>query len=236
MPDKCKILVVDDDLAALELISQALESLDTMPKCMQSSRAAAELIEAERFDAVFLDWMMPEMDGLEVARHIRQSESNRTVTIVMLTANTEPEAMQRAFEAGVTFFLTKPLSPAKVRRLLNVSRGTILAERRRHRRVSVSLDVLCAWDGERIRGKTVDLSGSGLHLLVEKIPPPGVSITLALSLPAAAPHLELVGNVVHAVRGTSVGVRFTKSRPADRARLAEFVEKMAETLPPEKVF
>ncbi|MFQ5791780.1 MAG: response regulator, partial [Acidobacteriota bacterium] len=64
LPRKPKILVVDDDLAALELIARTLESLGTTPTCVQSSPAAAELIGKEKFDGVFLDWLMPEMDGL----------------------------------------------------------------------------------------------------------------------------------------------------------------------------
>ena len=118
MSGKRKILIVDDDLAALELIASTLELLDAMPKCVQSSRQAVELINKEKFDQIFLDWMMSEMDGLEVARRIRQSERNSTVPIVMLTGKTEPESMQHAFQAGVNFFLAKPVTVGKVARLL----------------------------------------------------------------------------------------------------------------------
>ncbi len=61
MIGKPKILVVDDDLAALELIAGTLQSLAVRPCCVQSSRAAAELISKAKFDGIFLDWLMPEM-------------------------------------------------------------------------------------------------------------------------------------------------------------------------------
>lgn len=236
MTSKAKILVVDDDLAALELIAETLESLDAIPTCVQSSRAAAELIDGEKVDAVFLDWMMPEMDGLEVAQHIRQSHRNAAVPIVMLTANTEPDAMQRAFQAGVSFFLTKPLTAAKVRKLLDMSRGMILSERRSSRRVSVALDVLCAWGGEKVWGKTLNLSRRGILLQTTKTPPVGTPITLALDLPGVAQRVKLVGWIVHGVGEAGVGVRFTKARWADRGLLAEFIDKTTEELSPERVF
>ncbi|MFQ5791782.1 MAG: response regulator, partial [Acidobacteriota bacterium] len=232
---KPTILIVDDDLADLELIASILEPLHTMPKCVQSSRTAAELISTEKYDSIFLDWLMPEMNGIELARHIRESKRNSTVPIVMLTVKTEPEAMQHAFQAGVNFFLTKPLTAAKAKRLLNVSRGMILAERRREKRVSVSLDVLCSWNGERVRGKALNLSNGGVFLRPEKAPPQGVAITVALQLPGRAQRIELVGTVARVVERTGVGVKFTKCPPADRKLLAEFIDNMVETLPPERV-
>ena len=74
MPANPRILVVDDELAALELIGQTLTALGTEPKCIHSSRLAAELIQKEKFDGVFLDWMMPERTAwnwpaLSVARN-----------------------------------------------------------------------------------------------------------------------------------------------------------------------
>lgn len=236
MSEKLKILVVDDELAALELVAAALELLGAKPKCVQSSRTAAGLVSQQKFDLVFLDWKMPEMDGLEVARHIRQSKPNRTVPIVMLTARTEADAMPLAFQAGVNFFLTKPVTATKVKRLLDATRGMVLAERRRYRRVAVSLDVLCAWDGERVRGTTANLSPGGILLCVEKTPPPGVDITLALDLPGAERRLELVGKVARVVKGVGAGVQFTQYRSGDRRRLADFVARMAEAMKPETVF
>ena len=236
MIPKAKILVVDDDLAALELIARTLELLGTSPKCVQASSTAVELINKEKFDGIFLDWMMPELDGLELARRIRQSKPNPTVPIIMLTAKTEPESMRLAFQAGVNCFLTKPLTADKVQRLLNASRGMILAERRRYRRVVVSLEIRCAWNEERVKASTLNLSSSGILLRAAKLPPKGVDVRLSLKLPERTTPMELVGNVVRVVQGTDVAIQFKKYGPGDRELLAEFVEKTARTLPQEKVF
>lgn len=228
MPDKPTILVVDDDLVALELIGHTLESLGVRPKCVQSSPAAAELINKEKYHGVFLDWMMPEVDGLDLARRIRSSKSNKSVPIVMLTGRTEPEAMEEAFHAGVNFFLTKPVTPEKVKKLLDASRGMILAERRRYQRAVVCLGVLCTWDGQRVRGRTLNLSSSGVLLQAENLPPVGAVLGLALELPGGAERIELVGMIARTVPGAGVGIRFTEYRPGDRKRLADFVEKLAQ--------
>lgn len=236
MADKPTILVVDDDLAALELVSHTLAALGTEPKCLQSSRPAAELIQKEKFDGVFLDWLMPEMDGLELARRIRSSKSNKRVPIVMLTANTEPEAMERAFQAGVNFFLTKPATADKVKKLLESSRGMILAERRRYQRAAVGLAVLCTWKGERIAGTAVNLSSSGVLLRVQKVAPEGASVTVGLTLPERAKGLELGGIVARIVEGIGMAVKFTGHHAAERQLLADFVARTAEAQPAEKVF
>ncbi len=81
MVPKPRMLIVDDDAAALELVSHIIESFQIELECLQSSVAAADLINKKKFDAVFLDWMMPEMDGLEVARRIRKSKSNHSVPL-----------------------------------------------------------------------------------------------------------------------------------------------------------
>ncbi len=97
--------------------------------------------------------MIAEMDRLKVARRIRQLKPNRTLPIVVLTATVESKAMQHAFQAGITFFLTKPVTVEKVKKLRNASSGIILAECRRSQSVSVSFDVHWAWKGEEPTGE-----------------------------------------------------------------------------------
>ena len=82
----------------------------------------------------------------------------------------------------------------------------------------------------------MNLSASGISFRVVPTPPEGADISLALELPGRTKRVELVGRVVRVVKDTGVGVAFTTNRRADRKLLAEFVEKIAETPPPELVF
>ena len=67
MAFKPKILVVEDDEQMLRLLGEVLAQMGAEPYCEGSSVHAAELAEHEKFDGVFLDWKMPELDGLELA-------------------------------------------------------------------------------------------------------------------------------------------------------------------------
>src|SRR5207245_5859018 len=66
--------------------------------------------------SVFLDVRMPHPDGIELARHIRSSKLNQTTPIVMITGDEDRNAMMRAFQAGATFFLSKPVDRPRLMR------------------------------------------------------------------------------------------------------------------------
>ena len=126
-----KILVVEDDLLTLELMVEVLSSLEVETRPISDSLEAATLIHQEKFDGIFLDLMMPNVDGFELARRIRQSSQNKRTPIVIITARDDKETMAQAFEAGGTFFLNKPVDKERLTGLLNSTRGTMLEERRR---------------------------------------------------------------------------------------------------------
>ena len=178
---------------------------------------------------------MAEVSGLEMARRIRQSKLNAMVPIVMVTAKRGWGSTQHAFKAGVNFVLTKPLTVEKVQRLLNASRGVILTERHRSRRVAAPLDCLCAWNGEKVQGKTVNLSASGVFFRPERTPPVGADLRLPLELPGLEEKMELGGTVVHVCEGMGVGIKFRGAWARDRKRLADFVAQAAEAQSAERV-
>ena len=78
---------------------------------VQSGRVALEKIKSKEYDIVFMDHMMPEMDGIEVTVAIRQMEesSGRHMPIIALTANAIVEAKSKFLEAGMDDFLSKPI-------------------------------------------------------------------------------------------------------------------------------
>ena len=77
------------------------------------------------FNLLFIDWKMPEMDGIELTRRIREITDRNSVTIVLTTYNWY-EIMEEAFSAGVDGFLSKPMFIGNIREEL----GKILAERK----------------------------------------------------------------------------------------------------------
>jgi len=126
-----KVLIVEDDAASLELVQEVLRSLGAEVYPLGDSLQAAALVESQKFDGVFLDLLMPALDGFELARRIRRSKINGRTPIIVLSGSEDRQTMARAFEAGATFFLAKPLEKRKLVRLYNTALGSMLNESRR---------------------------------------------------------------------------------------------------------
>lgn len=227
-----KILVVEDDKAMLRLLGEVLGQMGAEPHLVGSSVQAAELVEKEKFDGVFLDWRMPEMDGLELARKIRASRLNPGVPMVMLTAVHSPTALKECFAAGVDFFLQKPVSVQQLRRLLNASRGLMLEERRHYQRAPVALEVRCRWDNQQATGRSVNVSATGILLELDAPPAVGTEVTLEVEFPGQAEALELGGRVTRLAAGCGPAIAFHDLPRGVRLLLTSLVEKTLAALPP----
>jgi DNA-binding response OmpR family regulator len=114
-----KILVVDDDLALADVLAFTLRRAGFDVFLAHGGRDALEQNARESPDLIVLDWMLPDMDGLEICTRVR-SDSN--VPIIMLTVRYGDDDVVAALEAGADEYITKPFSPrqvvARVRALL----------------------------------------------------------------------------------------------------------------------
>ena|SRR5438094_195933 len=109
-----KLLIVEDDIASLELMAEVFTSLQAEVRPVGDSREAVALIDDQKFDGIFLDLEMPNLHGFELARRIRSSSWNKTTPIVIVTGRDEGQTMQEAFAMGATFFLLKPVDRQKL--------------------------------------------------------------------------------------------------------------------------
>ncbi len=109
-----RILIVDDDAAALRLLSIGLTSAGFNVHTAVSGQEAIELIAKSRPDAVVLDFELPDMNGAEICGHIRGSEETavKELPVIMLTAHSGEAEEIRCLEAGANDFVTKPVSRA----------------------------------------------------------------------------------------------------------------------------
>jgi DNA-binding response OmpR family regulator/predicted signal transduction protein with EAL and GGDEF domain len=105
-----RILVVDDDFATRLLASEALLAAGFAPLEAEDGREALAQYDRAAPDAVLLDIHMPGLDGYEVCRRIRMRPGGAATSILVMTASDDVDAVQRAFAAGATDFLTKPLN------------------------------------------------------------------------------------------------------------------------------
>lgn len=106
-----KILVVDDEEDILELVRYNLEREGFQVTCAESGEKAMERTRQEAPDLIVLDLMLPGIDGLEVARRLKQDQKTAGLPIVMLTAKGEEADIVAGLELGADDYITKPFSP-----------------------------------------------------------------------------------------------------------------------------
>ena len=108
---KEKILVVDDEEDIIELVRYNLAREGYTVTCAASGEAALKSAASDPVDLIILDLMLPGIDGLEVARRLKQSEGTKETPIVMLTAKGEEADIVTGLELGADDYVTKPFSP-----------------------------------------------------------------------------------------------------------------------------
>jgi len=109
-----KILIVDDEAHIRMLIEQTLEELEDDGVeflTAENGEIALEIIQKENPKLVFLDVMMPKMNGMEVCRRVKKELELKNVFIVLLTAKGQELDRQRGQEVGADVYMTKPFDP-----------------------------------------------------------------------------------------------------------------------------
>ncbi|HXN16944.1 MAG TPA: response regulator [Candidatus Binatus sp.] len=218
-----KILIVDDDPAVCEMIQDVLNSADIETITDTSSQQAVTRLELEKFQAVFLDMNMPSPDGLELTRWIRASGLNRTTPIVMITGEDDRTLLARAFEAGASFFLFKPIDRHRMLRLIRVAEGPMQREARRYQRVKVSCKVSIELNQEQVSGIALDLSLGGMFVQASRTLPAGSIVLVRLELGPGAPPLNLAARVVRSSANNSMGLQLENNGPEQNKKLQEYL-------------
>lgn len=116
-----KILLVDDDIRNVFALSSVLEEYHMEVKFAENGREAIEiLVEQGDFDLVLMDMMMPEMDGYEAMRRIREMPQYQKLPIIALTAKAMKEDRAKCIEAGASDYMKKPISTGQLLSLMRV--------------------------------------------------------------------------------------------------------------------
>ena len=104
------ILIVDDVADNRQILERALKSSGYVTVSAQSGREALSIISRSVPDMVLLDWMMPELSGLETLRAIRELHPSSRLPVIMCTAIGEEMSVVSAISAGANDYMTKPIS------------------------------------------------------------------------------------------------------------------------------
>ena len=111
---KPAILLVEDDPSLIELVRYNLEAADFDVAVEMDGDGGLMAIRERDFDLVILDWMMPNISGIEVVRQIRRMNDKRATPVIMLTARGEETDKIRGLDAGADDYVVKPFSPAEL--------------------------------------------------------------------------------------------------------------------------
>jgi twitching motility two-component system response regulator PilG len=111
---KKTILVVEDEESQLKLESILLTSKGFEVIGAANGSIALDILAKEKVDLVLLDIMLPEIDGFEVCRRIKNNPETRNLPVIMLTAKKSQEDLSRGDEVGADWYVTKPFKSAKV--------------------------------------------------------------------------------------------------------------------------
>lgn len=112
------VLVVEDNADVLELLQTWLEMLGHSVQGASSGRAGLELAISMKPDVAFVDIGLPELDGFEVAKHVRATDGGKDIHLVAVTGYGRPEDRARALDSGFDDYMVKPLDQASLDRVL----------------------------------------------------------------------------------------------------------------------
>jgi CheY-like chemotaxis protein/HPt (histidine-containing phosphotransfer) domain-containing protein len=120
-----RVLIVEDNEINQEVARGIFELFGCKSEVVDSGKKALKIIGEEQFDAVFLDCQMPEMDGFEVIRRLRRLPGPEAkVPVVAVTAHSMPGDKEKCLNAGMDFYLSKPINPDLLARILEKLSGT----------------------------------------------------------------------------------------------------------------
>ncbi len=120
-PDTGRLLIVDDNKVNRLLLARGLEQQGHAIAFAENGRQALELLEAQSFDLVLLDVLMPEMDGYQVLERLSSDTHLRNIPVIMTSSLDEIDSVVKCIEMGAEDYLTKPVNPVLLRARIGAS-------------------------------------------------------------------------------------------------------------------
>jgi DNA-binding response OmpR family regulator len=129
---KYRLIVIDDHHDTLELLKFNLLSEGYEVKAFFNAVDALKYVTAENTDMVITDWMLPEMDGLDLCRNLKHNPSTQDIPVVMLTGKSDEIDVVTALEVGAEEYIPKPIRIkemlTRVKKILRRKAGEIIAQ------------------------------------------------------------------------------------------------------------
>ena len=227
---KDKILIADDMETFLRLEKMLLERSGYDIIMAKSGAEAIKKIQMEKPSLIFLDLLMPDMNGDVVCRFVKSNKALKHIPVIMVTTKGDPDSRERCIQAGSDDFITKPVTQ---RDLFEKIGKFIRVDRRAH--VGARLKVTVTSTGKifTFTDFSYDLSEGGLFVETEAPLAPGTSLDLEFTLQDQKEPITATGKVVRAQtteqtppgRRPGMGIQFLAVKEIDAAKLRQHIEK-----------
>jgi CheY-like chemotaxis protein len=219
-----KLLVVEDNIPCLELMTEVFMSLKAEVRPISDSEKAVAVVNQEKFDGIFLDLEMPNLNGFDLARLIRKSSWNKSTPIIIVTGRDDRQAMQDAFAIGATFFLRKPVDRQKLSVLFRTVSGGMIENRRKYTRTPIQAGVACTVGSRTLRGVSWNLSQGGMQVEVDDLKPKDL-VRLSFQLPISGVIIDAAGIVVWE-KEKRQGIQFTNVSAQSQQSIRQFMAEV----------
>ena len=114
-----RVLLVDDSESVIVFEKMLLRGMGFELVAARNGKLALAEAAKQRPDIVLLDLVMPEMDGIETCRRLKENPETREIPVVVVTTKGEPELVEKAFEAGCNDYITKPVDKLELLTKMN---------------------------------------------------------------------------------------------------------------------
>jgi len=119
-----KVIVIDDEPFILMMIEDKLKKAKIDVVTLKESKNALEIVRKEKPDLIILDWMMPELSGIDLCRQLKSDPELSGIHIFMLTAKGQDADEHMGLQCGVERYITKPFSPKSLLEMVQETIGT----------------------------------------------------------------------------------------------------------------
>jgi two-component system chemotaxis response regulator CheY len=119
MDSNMRVLIVDDFANVRWILRKILKRNGfTNVTEADNGKSALKVLKKEKFDLILCDWTMPVMSGLELLNKVRSDDELKNIPFVMITAEAQKDNIAKAVEAGITNYVMKPFTAAKISEIL----------------------------------------------------------------------------------------------------------------------
>lgn len=219
-------LLLCRDAEAVRVLRPTLEQLSIDVEICQEAKKAAEILVAEKFDAVIVD-CDDLQGGLEVLQGLRTTPSNKT-SVSFALLNGRKTTTQQAFGMGVNFVLQKPVTTLNASRCFHAALNFMVRERRRYYRQPVKMLVRIGVGEAEIKATTTNISEGGIALMLTQPLARSASSRLKFTLPETSLAFDLEAEVAWTDVKGHAGLRFLNVPETTQQLLEKWLDERME--------